>query len=133
MSVSIMHDCLTGVDGLYNPLLLGAVNDTEDLAASAMDSACGMWLNPLLDSGIGFKAVKSESEFAAADVDCSEFPHICKIEDPPTSFADVERSYYQGIWNDSDYAGFSGLWNPNAFRRLKKGELPKNANVVTGK
>ena len=28
---------------------------------------------------------------------------------------------------------FSGLWNSNAFRRLKKGELPKNANVVTGK
>ena len=28
---------------------------------------------------------------------------------------------------------FNGLWNSNAFRRLKKGELPKNANIVTGK
>ena len=42
--MSIMHDCLTGSDGLYNPLMLGTVNDTEDLAASAMDFApdiCG--------------------------------------------------------------------------------------------
>ena len=50
-----MHGCLTGIDGLYNPLLLGAVNDTRDLAASAMNSAPGMWLNPSLDSGNGFK------------------------------------------------------------------------------
>ena len=49
------------------------------------------------------------------------------------SFAGAERSQYQDVWNDSDYAEFSGLSNLNAFRRLKKGELPKNANVVTGK
>ena len=42
LSVSVMHDCLTGIDGLYNPLLLGVVNDSEDLAASAMDFAPGM-------------------------------------------------------------------------------------------
>ena len=41
LSVSVMHDCLTGSDGLYNPLLLGAVNDSEDLAANAMDLAPG--------------------------------------------------------------------------------------------
>ena len=70
----VMHDCLTGIDGLYNPLLLGAVNDSEDLAASAMDFAPGMWLNPLPDSGNGFGAVISESAFAAADVGCSKFP-----------------------------------------------------------
>ena len=92
-----------------------------------------MWLNPLPDAGNGFGAVISESTFAAADVGCSTFPHVKKIEDPPMSFADVERSQYQGVWNDSDYAEFSGLWNSNAFRRLEKGELPKNANVVTGK
>ena len=42
LSVSVMHDCLTGSDGLYNPLVLGAVNDFEDLAASAMDFAPGI-------------------------------------------------------------------------------------------
>ena len=93
-----------------------------------------MWLNPLPDSGNGFGAAISESAFAAADVNCSDFPHVNNIEDPPMSFADVERSQYQDVWNDSDYAKFSGLWNSIAFGRLKKGELPKNANnVVTGK
>ena len=38
-----------------------------------------MWLNSLLGSGDGLGAVISESAFAA-DVDCSEFPHINKIE-----------------------------------------------------
>ena len=88
-SVSVMHDCLTGIDGLYNPLLLGAVNNPEDLAASAMEVSPGMWLNPLPDSGNGFGAVISASAFAAAGIGCSEFPHISKIEDPPRSFADV--------------------------------------------
>ena len=37
LSVSVMHDCLTGIDDLYNPLLLGAVIDTENLAVNAMD------------------------------------------------------------------------------------------------
>ena len=135
LSVSAMHDCLiTGIDGLYNPLLLGAVNDSEDLAASAMGFAPAMWLNPLPDSGNDFGAVNFESAFAAAGVGCSEFAHISKIEDAPINFADVERSQYQDVWNDSDYAEFSDLWNSNAFRRPKKGELPKNAkNVVTGK
>ena len=133
LSVSVMHDCLSGIDGLYNPLLLGAVNDSEDLAVSAMDFATSMWLNPLPDSGNGFGAVISKSAFAAADVDCSKFPHVSKIQDPPMSFADVERSQYQDVWNDSDYAEFSGRWNSNAFRRLKKEELSNNANVVTGK
>ena len=98
-----------------------------------MDFEPGMCLNPLPESGNGFGAVISESACAAADVDRSKFPHFSKIEDPPMSFADVKRSQYQGVWNDSDYAEFSGLWNSNAFGRLKKGELPKNANVVTGK
>ena len=133
LSVSVMHNCLTGIDDLYNPLLLGAVNDSEDLAASAMDFAPGMWLNPLPDSGNGFGSVISESAFAAAGVGYSKLPHLSKIEDPPMSFADVERSQYQDVWNDSDYAEFSGLRNSNVFRRLNKGELPKNANVVTGK
>ena len=55
--MSGMHGCLTGIDGLYNPYLVGAVNDIEGLAASAMDFAHGMWLDPLLDSGNGFVAV----------------------------------------------------------------------------
>ena len=109
LSVSVMHDCLTGIDGLHNPLLLGAVNNSEDLVASAMDFTPGTWLNPLRDSGNGFGAVISESAFAAAGY--SGFPHISKIEDPPTSFADVERSQDQDVWNDSDYAEFSGPWN----------------------
>ena len=123
LSVSVMHDCLTGIDGLYNPLQLGGGNDTKYLAASAMNFAPGMWLNPLLDSGNGFGAVISESAFATADIDY-------KIEDPPISFAGVERSQYEDVWNNSDYAEFGGLWNSNTFRRLKKGALPKNANNV---
>ena len=61
--MSVMHDSLIGIDGLYNPLLLGAVNDTEDLAASAIDFAPGMWLNLLLDSGNSFGAVIFERVF----------------------------------------------------------------------
>ena len=34
--VSTRRDCLTGTDGLYNPLLLGAVNDTKYSAANTM-------------------------------------------------------------------------------------------------
>ena len=59
LSVSVMLDCLTGSDGLYNPLLLGTVNDIKNWAASAMDFAPGMWLKPLLDSGNGFGSVIS--------------------------------------------------------------------------
>ena len=79
LSVSVMHDCHTGIDGQYNPQLLGAVNDTE----RATDFAPGVWLNPLLDPGNDLGAVIPESAFAAAEFDCSEFPHICKIEAPP--------------------------------------------------
>lgn len=68
-----MHDCRTGTDELYNPLFLGAVNDTEDLAPSAMDFAPSMWLDPLLDSGNGFGAVYSENAFGGADSDGGEF------------------------------------------------------------
>ena len=75
-SVSIVHDSLTGIDGLYYPLLLGAVNDSEDMAASAMGFAPGMWLNPLPDSGNRFGALISESVFTAADVVCSRFPRV---------------------------------------------------------
>ena len=42
----------------------------------------------------------------AAGVGCSKFPHVSKIEDPLMSFADVDRSQYQDVWNDSDYAVF---------------------------
>ena len=94
LSVSVMHDCLTGIDGLYNPLLLGVVNDSEDLAASAIDFAPGMWLNPRPKSGNIFGAVISECAFAAVDIGCSKFPHVSKIEDPPMSFSDIERSQY---------------------------------------
>ena len=97
LSVSVMHDCLTGINGLYNSLLLGTVNDSEDLATSAMDFAPGMWLNPLPNSGNSFGAVISESAFAAADVACSKFPHVSKIEDPPMSLADIERFQYQNV------------------------------------
>ena len=73
---SSRNDCPTGSDGLYNPLLLGAANDTEDLATSAMDFSPGMWLNPLPDSGNVFGAVICESAFATAAFDCSEFPRV---------------------------------------------------------
>ena len=39
-----MRDCLTGTDGLYNSLLLGAVNGVEDLDASEMEFVPGVWL-----------------------------------------------------------------------------------------
>ena len=89
LSVSVIHDCPTGIDGLYNLLLLGAVSDSEDLGVSAMDFAPGMWLNPLPDPGNGFGAVISESAFATADFGCSAFPYISVIDDSPISFADV--------------------------------------------
>ena len=69
-------------DYTYNPLLLGTVNDTKYLAA--MDFAPCMWLGPLFDSGNRFGAVISESTLASAAFDCSEFPHVNKIEYPPT-------------------------------------------------
>ena len=128
-----MHDCLTGTDVLYKPLLLGVVNGVKDLAASAMEFAPGVWLTPLFDSGNVFGAVCSESAFTSAHSGGREFSRISKIEDRPSSFRYVERSQYQDVWNDSDKAEFSSLWNSNAFRCPKKGELPKNANVVTGK
>ena len=73
LSVSVMHDCLAGSDGMYNRLLLDAVNDIEDLATSAIDFTPGMWLIPLLDCGNEVGAVISESVFAAADISCNEF------------------------------------------------------------
>ena len=73
LSVLVMHDCLTGSDGIYDPLLLDAVNNIEDLAASAIDFTPAMWLIPLLDCGNEFGAVISESVFAAADISCNEF------------------------------------------------------------
>ena len=48
--MSDMHECITGTDGLYNPLLFGIVN------ASAVDLELGVWLGPPLDSGDGFGA-----------------------------------------------------------------------------
>ena len=37
LSVSIMHNCLAVIDSLYNPLLLGVVNNPEDLSTSALN------------------------------------------------------------------------------------------------
>ena len=85
------HTCI------HNPLLLSVVNDTDGLVASAMGFAPGMWLDALLYSGNGFGAVISEIAFATADFDCNEFPHISKIETPPNSFVDAERSQYQDV------------------------------------
>ena len=73
---SLTNDCSTGNDGLYNPLLLGAANDTEDLATSAMNSLPGTGLNPLPDSGNVSGAVICESAFATADFDCSDLPRV---------------------------------------------------------
>ena len=78
LSVSVMRDCLAEIDGLYNPLLLGAVNDSEDLAENEMDFAPVMWLNPLPDSGNVFGAVISDNAFATGDVGCSNFLHAIK-------------------------------------------------------
>ena len=68
------------MDGLYSPLLLGTVTDTEDLAASAMDFAPGVWLNPLLDSGDSFRVMAPEDAYVSADFDfdCTQFLHISK-------------------------------------------------------
>ena len=96
LSLSVMHDCLIGSNGLYNPLLLGHHKRHQRFGCKC-DGFCtryDMWFNPLLDSGNGFEAVISESAFTAAGVDCSEFPNISKIEHPLISFADVERSQY---------------------------------------
>lgn len=53
MSARETHGCLTGTDGLYNPLLLSAVNNSEDLVVSVTDFVPGMLLDPLLDIGNG--------------------------------------------------------------------------------
>lgn len=50
-----------------------------------MDFAPGVWLDPLLDSRNGFGAVCSEGVFVSVVSGCSEFPHINKIEDLPSS------------------------------------------------
>ena len=76
-----------------------------------MNFAPGMWLSPLLDSRNSVEAVISESAFTTADFDCSEFQRISNMDGKSFSFADVESSQYQDVWNDSDYAEFSGLWS----------------------
>lgn len=43
LSVSVIDNCITRPDGLYSPLLLGAVNNVEDLASSAIDFALDVW------------------------------------------------------------------------------------------
>lgn len=91
----------------------------RNLIASEMYFPPSLWLDPLLDSGHGFGAVCSGSSFASAKSDGRGFPHITKIE-------------YHQIKN-TDHAEFSGLWNSNAFRCHKTGDLSTNANVVTGK
>ena len=80
-----------------------------------------MWLNSLLDC---------RSAFASYNVDCGEFPPNRKIEDHPTSFADVELSHYQNAWNGSDCVEFSGPRSSNTFRRLRKGALPNDIIVA---
>lgn len=90
-----------------------------------------MKLNPLLDSVNGYRSINSKSALTSADSDGREFLHNSKLENPLISFAVVERSQYQGVWNDSDYTEFSDPRNSNTFRCLKKRELPKNAKVAT--
>ena len=114
--VSDLHECLTGTDGLYNPLLVGTVNDTKDLAASAVDLEPGMGLGLPLDSGNDFGVVCSESAFASTVFNSCGFPHISNIEDPPISLANVERLQFKNIWNASDYTEFSGLGDSNVLR-----------------
>lgn len=79
------------MDSLYNPLLFGAMTP-KTWFANAMDFAPGLWFDPLLDSGNVFGAMCSEREFSGIDSDCSEVPRISRIEDPRTSFTDVEES-----------------------------------------
>ena len=122
--MSEIHDCRTRTDGVYNPWMIGRVNDVEDLAARAIDFAPCVWLNPLFYSGNDFGAVSSESAFAIGDSDGREFPYTSTTGDPPISSTDAERLQYQDISNDSDYAEFSGLWNSNAYKTLEEGGLP---------
>lgn len=58
---------------------------------------------------------------------------VSKIEYTPIGFPDVDLSRYQDIFNDFDHDDFNGLWNSNAFRRMRMEDLRKNATVVTGK
>lgn len=84
-------------------------------------------MNLSLYSGNGVRAICSVSAILSADSDLN------MIERPTIIFAYVEHSQYQEVWVDSDYAGFSGLWNSNSFRRLKTMELPKNVIAMAGK
>lgn len=40
--MSVMYGGLIGTTCLYNPMLIGAMNNTEDMDASAMDLAAGV-------------------------------------------------------------------------------------------
>ena len=75
--------------------------------------------------------VRFDSAFAGADCDRYKFPHYNKIENPPISFAYIERPQYQDVWNYSDYVKFSGPRSSDAFR-CAKNVMPKNANFVKG-
>ena len=77
----VIHECLTGTDDLYNPLLLGVVNDVEGLAASSMELAPHVWFNMEIDSGNGFGVVCSASAFVRDNSGGRGFYYICKIED----------------------------------------------------
>lgn len=69
--MSVIHYYLTERDGLYSQLLLGAMNDVEDQAASAMGFAPGVWLDPQLDSGESLEAMRSESALTTSNSDGS--------------------------------------------------------------
>lgn len=55
------------------------MNGAKCFAATALEFAPGVWLDPLLESDNGFRTMFSESAFAGADSD-SEFLHYCKIK-----------------------------------------------------
>ena len=71
----------------------------------------------------------SERAFAIADFDSSEFQHISKMEDPPIlRMPSVHSTRMFGTTLTLPSSAVCGK-----LRRLKKRELPKNVNVVTGK
>lgn len=84
------------------------MKDVKTLAASGMDFAHEVWLDPLLDSEFG--VVWPHSAFLSPYSEGSGFPHI-NVEDVLNSLADAERSHYQCVSNDSAYTKFSSLWD----------------------
>ena len=74
---------------------------------------------------ICFGAMCSESAFATADFDCSEFAHIREIEDCPIRFTVCECSQHRDIWNGFDFPSSVVCGSRKLLHVLKRGSCQR--------